>query len=282
MTDGTGTTTRVYDAFNRTISKNVPFFGTSTYAYDITTVMVAGCTAQTTTDPKNNITRKIYDRVGRLWQVTADGKTTVYTYNNNGSVHSVVYSDGSREDYTYTGDNLLDTLTNTKADGTVIDSYTYTYDGAHNMLSKTDSRGITAYVYDRFNRLISVTEPSGQTTTYTFDAAGNRKTQTVVLGTDTTITTYTYDSQNRLTGTQEQKNGVITETVVYTYDNNGNQLTKTSTAYIAGVPQTPVVEQTNTYDLFNQLISTITSTGVTVITPTTETVAESANPSTVP
>jgi len=269
MTDATGTTTRAYDAFNRTTSKTVPYFGTSTYAYDITTGIDVGCTAQTTTDPNTNVTRKIYDRVGRLWQVTADGKTTTYTYNNNGSVKNVVYSDGSSdvssEDYTYTCDNLLDTLTNTKADGSVIDSYSYTYDAAHNMLSKTDSRGITTYAYDRFNRLVSVTEPSGKTTSYTFDAAGNRKTQTVVLGTDTTITTYTYDSQNRLTGTQEQKNGVTTETVVYTYDNNGNQLSKTSTSYIAGVAQTPVVEQTNIYDLFNQLISTVTSTGVTVI-----------------
>jgi len=86
-----------------------------------------------------------------------------------------VYSDGSREDYIYTGDNLLDTLTNTKADGAVIDSYTYSYDAADNMVSKTDARGTTTYTYDRLNRLVSVTEPSGQTTSYTFDASGNRK-----------------------------------------------------------------------------------------------------------
>ena len=117
--------------------------GTSTYAYDITTGMDAGCTAQTTTDPKGNVTQKIYDRVGRISQVIADGLTTVYNFNDNGSVQSVVYSDGSREDYTYTIDNLLDTLTNTKADGTVIDTYHYTYDTAHNMLSKEDARGTT-------------------------------------------------------------------------------------------------------------------------------------------
>jgi len=144
--------------------------------------MDAGCTAQTTTDPKGNVTQKIYDRIGRISQVIADGLTTVYNFNDNGSVQSVVYSDGSREDYTYTIDNLLDTLTNTKADGTVIDTYSYTYDTAHNMLTKEDARGTTAYTYDILNRLLTVTEPSGKTTSYTFDASGNRLTQTIVLG----------------------------------------------------------------------------------------------------
>jgi len=77
-----------------------------------------------------------------------------------------------------------------------------------------------------------------------FDESGNRATQTLVLGTDTTITTYTYDSLNRLTGTEEKLNGIVAETVLYTYDNNGSQLSKTSTAYIDGIPQTPVTDLT--------------------------------------
>jgi RHS repeat-associated protein len=284
MTDTTGTTTRVYDSFNRTTSKTVPDMGTSTYAYDITADTDAGCTAQTTTDPKGNVTQKIYDRVGRISQVIADGLTTVYHYNDNGSVQSVVYSDGSREDYTYTSDNHLDTLTNTKADATVIDTYSYTYDAAHNMLTKVDARGTTAYTYDSLNRLLTVTEPSGKITGYTYDASGNRLTETDTLGTDVTVITYAYDSQNRLNGTvttlaestvvtgdegtaaiTTTGAATITSTVAYTYDNNGNQLSKTTTDYVDGVAQTEVVDQANTYDLFNQLIATVTSAGVIVI-----------------
>ena len=52
--------------------------------------MDAGCTAQTTTGPKNNVTCKVYDRVGRLFQAIADGMTTVYTYLDNGNVKNVV------------------------------------------------------------------------------------------------------------------------------------------------------------------------------------------------
>jgi len=265
MTDGTGTTTRTYDALNRTTSKTVPYIGTSFYVYDITADMDAGCTAETSTDPKGNITLKVYDPLGRLSRVTADGMTSTYTYYDNGSLQTVLYGDGSREDYTFTSDNLLQTLINRKADNTIIDSYAYTYDAAHNLLTKTDSRGITSYTYDVLNRLSSVTEPSGKVTSYTYDASGNRATQTVVLGTETTVTTYTYDPLNRLLGTVTQLNGITTETVTYTYDNNGNQLLQTHTAYIDGIPQTPIVKLTNTYDLFNQLITTVTSDGVTVI-----------------
>jgi len=227
--------------------------------------MDEGCTAETSTDPKGNITLKVYDPLGRLIAITADGMTSAYTYYDNGSLQTVLYGDGSREDYTFTSDNLLQTLVNRKADDTIIDSYAYTYDAAHNLLTKTDTRGITSYTYDVLNRLSSVTEPSGKVTSYTYDASGNRATQTVVLGTDTTITTYTYDSLNRLLGTVTQLNGITTETVAYTYDNNGNQLLQTHTAYIDGIPQTPIVKLTNTYDLFNQLITTVTSDGVTVI-----------------
>ena len=271
MTDGTGTTTRTYDALNRTTSKTVPDIGTSFYVYDITAGMDAGCTGETTTDPKGNITLKVYDPVGRLSRVTADGMTSTYTYYDNGSLQTVLYGDGSREDYTFTSDNLLQTLINRKADNTIIDAYAYTYDAAHNLLSKTDSRGITSYTYDVLNRLFSVTEPSGKVTSYTYDASGNRATQTVVLGTETTVTTYTYDPLNRLLGTVTQLTDdntmetVTTESVTYTYDNNGNQLLQTHTATIDGIPQTPIVKLTNTYDLFNQLITTVTSDGVTVI-----------------
>ena len=197
----------------------------------------------------------------KIW----NAMTTVYHYFDNGSLQNVVYGSGAREDYTYTLNNLLSTLVNKKADSTIIDSYSYTYDATHNLLTKIDARGTTTYTYDTLNRLLTVTEPGGKGTSYTYDAAGNRLTQTVVVGTDTTVTTYTYDGQNHLTGTLAKLNGVTTETVAYAYDNNGNQLAKTSTAYIAGVAQTPVIDQTNTYDLFNQLISSAMSSNVTVI-----------------
>lgn len=254
MTDATGTTSRTYDELGRVLTKSVPYIGSSTFTYDILPGMDAGCVKEASLDPKGNLTEKVYDRTGRLLTVTTDGKTTAYSYYDNGSRQSTVYQDGSREDYTYYTDNLLCTLTNKKADGTVIDTYTYEYDAAHNQTGKTDSRGSTAYTYDALNILETVTEPIGRSTTYTYDSAGNRKTETVTYGGSTIISSSSYNEQNRLTGSTTMTNGVITETTAYGYDNNGNQLTTTTNGQVTAA---------NTYDARNQLVQTI-SGGATV------------------
>lgn len=46
---------------------------------------------ETSTDPKGNVTGKVYDRAGRLWKVIADGKATTYSYHDNGIRQSVVF-----------------------------------------------------------------------------------------------------------------------------------------------------------------------------------------------
>jgi len=81
----------------------------------------------------------------------------------------VTYPNQYKEVYTYYKDNLLWTLTNKKADGSTMDSYTYTYDAAHNQLTKNEvingvTKGTTTYTYDSLNRLETVTEPSGKVT----------------------------------------------------------------------------------------------------------------------
>lgn len=230
MEDSTGITTRTYDEMNRALTKTVPGMGTSTYEYDIITGVPEGFTAEKTTDPKGNITQKTYDKTGRLSAVTADGKTTTYLYYDNGNRQSVIYPDGSKEEYTYYQNNLNKTLTNKKADGTVIDTYSYTYDEANNQTSKTDGKGLTTYTYDSLNRLESVTETNGKITRYTFDKAGNRLTEAVTIDGNTGVTIYTYNEQNRLMSTMTIDAGT-TQKVTYTYDNNGN-MTSSATATV--------------------------------------------------
>ncbi|GFZ31506.1 hypothetical protein CSC2_20320 [Clostridium zeae] len=266
ITDATGTTTRTYDELNRVTSKSVPTVGTIVYKYDIFSGingLDTGNFGESETDPKGNITLKIYDKAGRIKKVIAGTDTTTYNYYDNGSLYSVVYPNGYSEEYTYYKDNLLRTLANKAANGTVIESYGYTYDNAHNMLSKTDIKGTTRYTYDELNRLKTVTEPSGKVTTYTYTSAGNRNTETVVEGSNTTVKTYTYDSLNRLLSIIVSLNTVTVENTSYTYDNNGNQLTSKVDDYLNGILQSSMLT-TNVYDSLNQLIQTTTPDNTTI------------------
>jgi RHS repeat-associated protein len=178
-------------------------------------------------------------------------------------LNSVVYQNGYSEEYTYYKDNQLRTLVNKTANGTVIESYSYNYDNAHNMLSKTDNKGTTSYTYDELNRLKTVTEPSGKVTIYTYTSAGNRNTETVVEGSNTTVKVYTYDSLNRLLSIIVSLNTVTVENTAYTYDNNGNQLTSRVDSYVNGLLQSSSVT-TNVYENLNQLIQTTTPDNTTI------------------
>jgi YD repeat-containing protein len=136
----------------------------------------------------------------------------------------VIYPDGTTETYTYDKNNRVKVLTNAKADKTIISSYQYTYDCAGNQLTKTEAKGTTTYTYDSLNRLSSVAEPEGKVTTYTYDGAGNRKTEQIRSELAETNTVYNYDSRNRLISTVSTGGAYIR----YIYDNNGNLVSRTS------------------------------------------------------
>ena len=72
--------------------------------------MPTGHVAQTTTDPKGNITTKVYDRAGRLWQVRCGADTTTYSYFDNGNLQSIAYPNGVTTHYTYYANNWLHTV----------------------------------------------------------------------------------------------------------------------------------------------------------------------------
>jgi YD repeat-containing protein len=139
---------------------------------------------------------------------------------------STLYQNGIREDYEYYKDNLLKALVNKNAGGSIIDSYSYTYDEAHNQITKTDAKGTTNYTYDSLNRLQAVKEATGRVTSYTYDKAGNRLTESAVADTAISMTNYTYDEQNRLLNTLTVKGNGISEKTTYHYDDNGNMASK--------------------------------------------------------
>lgn len=98
------------------------------------------------------------------------------------------------------------------------------YDAMQRQLSHTDANGgVTAYAYDVFDQLASVSEPDdgnpatpqGLSTHYTYNSFGDLK---LVISPDTGSTTYEYDSAgNRV---REQRSGTAADASVinYTYD----------------------------------------------------------------
>ena len=266
MTDGSGTTTYKYDALGRVTEKDAPNFGKVTYTYDLISGKDEGYHYELQNDSTGS-TRTVYDRENRIVKVTTqsiEGKdeTVEISYYDNGARKQVTYADGSSEYYTFYGNNLVKGVTNKLADGTVIDQFSYVYDGAGNLKTKIElangvMRGETTYTYDKQNRLVSVTNPDGSTITYTYDKAGNRATETTVENGVETVKTYTYNGKNQLLTVDQTVGGVAVSKTTYTYDANGNQLSEVETQN-----DVSVTKLTNTYDLRNQLICSVTEDAV--------------------
>lgn len=214
----------------------------------------------TQSDPTDNqVTSYGYDRAGRAVIMTAaNGQVTRNTYDELGRlVARVLYPSWAE-----------------MADADRLASFTWAHDEIGNVISQTEywfasgsqparSRA-TAMSYDGSNRLLTetVTDEGNApiTTHYSYDAANNRRTKEVLLGTGTAPAgvdlghwTYTYNTVNQLKQVDKRalSGGGILATTLYTYDANGNRLTKVVDAPTSST----LINRTTTYtwDVFNRL-----------------------------
>ena len=192
-----------------------------------------------------------------------------YTYDANGNRASLTYANGAKITYAYNRANLVTGVYNGKSiNPTAYSSYTYGYNLDGNQERKTDKDSVvTIYGYDQASRLTRemriITGDDIRSNWYSYDDYGNRISKTDSDG----QTVYSYDKRNRLLSSLETVGSKTTETV-YTYDANGNELTKamttlepdsgTSTAQFAVVSNTPYA-QINRYDLNDRLIESVST-----------------------
>jgi YD repeat-containing protein len=184
---------------------------------------------------------------------------------------TAIDGDQNTTSYTYDGDRVIATVVTDK-NGNVVSKSADTYDANGNVLTTVDGDGnVTVNVYDD-NRLIATTVGYGTaaaaTTTYTYDAAGNRTAETDpdgnttsytynaagqvltvsnALGTTTNtyddagnllsttdalgrVQTYSYDGNRVVNSTWYNRDGTIANVLVYTYDADGNLLQASSFA----------------------------------------------------
>ena len=187
LTSRAFTTSHSYDAASNRTGFTDPEGGSSSYAYDTLNRL------QTLTPPTAYGTGSFgfgYDAVSRRTSLTRPNTVnTAYSYDNLSRLLSVTHAKGS----------------------TTLDGATYTLDNAGNRTAKSDlyANVTTNYGYDVIYELLSATQGTTTTESYTYDAVGNRLSNLSGSG-------WSYNTSNELTSRPSY---------TYTYDYNGNTQT---------------------------------------------------------
>jgi RHS repeat-associated protein len=216
VSDSTGTYQFTFDKIGRLIGTTTSYSFltgrnfTNAYAYD------AASNRTGFNDPENGSTAYTYDTLNRLTTLAPPSAFTTgsfgFSYDALSRRTQMTRPNSVTTSYTY--DNLSRLLSVLHhLSGSASDGASYTLDSAGNRTAKTDQRAAVKsnYTYDAIYQLTQVSQANNTTESYNYDAVGNR---TASLG----VSSYTTNASNELTATS---NGS------YTYDSNGNTLTKT-------------------------------------------------------
>ncbi len=231
VTDARGVTRYSYDNRERLISLTAPEGWTMRYGWDTTsnrTTVTADLGEQ-----GSFTTAYTFDAKGRMATVT-DPQGGVYTYDHDaaGRQISLSYPNGVATTWQHDAVGRLTGIHTEATDGTVIQDYTYTFDPNGNRRAVVEEDGTNrSWEYDAAYRLTRerVTDSEDHLkyeNSFMYDSVGNRLQQvrSAADGASQTIV-YTYDFRDRLL--TETINGAVT--VTYTWDPNGNQMSKTAT-----------------------------------------------------
>jgi RHS repeat-associated protein len=204
VTDPLGhSTTYGYDAAGRQTKIVDALGGTASFAFD------AGGEQVSVANPKGNVTKRTYDSLGNLASETNPaGGVTSYSYDLEGQLVRTTDPRGIVVSYGYDADGRQVTQ------GTPGGTISTTYDNAGRRTVVVDQTGTTTYAYDRASQLTSMASPHG-TLGYGYDAAGNRSSMRMPSGQSIT---YSYDAANELT----QLKDLLGNTTTLTYNSNGN------------------------------------------------------------
>ncbi|MFF3911464.1 LamG-like jellyroll fold domain-containing protein [Streptomyces sp. NPDC001848] len=246
VTDPTGAQTQAtYDFLGRPLTSTVLERYPSTASYTTTNSYTAsssnpgGAFLASTTSPDGVSTSYGYDNIGEQLQVTdGAGNTTQYAYDLQGRRTAVTLPDGTRNTVGY--DQLGDPTQVQALDTdhtTVLSTRSATYDAAGRLMSATDpSNHTTTYTRDALGKVTAEVQPVSAThsitTSFGYDAAGNGTRYTDGRGNPTI---YSYNSWNLPESTVEPS--VTTSTYSYTtaadstfttaYDADGRPVTQT-------------------------------------------------------
>lgn len=223
--DPRGQTTFLYDARDRMTSMVYPDGRRLDYAYDAggnrTAITATVGTAVLTTTYS-------YDAIDRLQTVTdSSGGVYTHSYDGVGNRTGLDYPNGVTTSTMFDALNRLSLMSTSSSVGSTLQSYAFTLDPTGRRTSIAEADGTTRdYAYDPLYRLTQDRVTDGAATLvyqrdYAYDPVGNRLGVTVDTGSGPVLTSYSYDSRDRL----------LTEgAVTYSYDANGSLVSKSGTA----------------------------------------------------
>lgn len=173
------------------------------------------------TDARNNTLHYGYDSKNRLTTVTDRQNRTILsnTYNDDNKVVTSVNASNLTTNFTYDEDNKLVTAT----DGNTRTTKTY-YDDQTRVLKQVDPlNNYVEYTYGNEPAPLTARDKNNRTTTYTYDTNGNRTSATYPDGKQVT---QQFNSQNLVTQISDGRYGQTPKVTNFTYDTEGNMLTK--------------------------------------------------------
>jgi RHS repeat-associated protein len=251
MSDAAGTVTYSFDALNRRtgVTRGTDSFA---YTYDAASNLLSR------SYPGNISSNYTYDADGRLATVTSGGRTTGYVYDPAGNLtqSTLPTSNGYVETRTYDANGRVTEIKTSKG-LTDLNKFDYTYDAVGNPTTVTNPKVLTGrstYRYDANDRNISIcygtdcfTNPNSANDHiyWNYDKVGNRIFENRYVGVNDTSTSYTYDTNDRLTtststciSTNRSCNGSANSTTMNTngYDAAGNETVAGAATYVYNVP----------------------------------------------
>jgi RHS repeat-associated protein len=197
--------TRTYNSLGA--STNGPFgYGWSS---NLGMSLVEGSSDSTVTITDEQGSQVVFTLTDGAWAAPPRNASTL-TSNSDGSW---TYSRWDGDSFTFDSSGAL--LSESDRDGDVT---TFTYNGSGHLVAMTDSSGRPLTIAWSGSHISSITDPGGQSVSYTYSSDGALAS---VENLDGLTTDYTYDSANELLTVTDPDGGVLTNT----YDGSG-QVTK--------------------------------------------------------
>jgi len=217
VSDPAGRTVNLtYDSSNRLASVADPLGNSYSFA--------VGASLATVTQPDSGSWQYRYDANSfMLGKIDPLGNSTSYSYDDQQRVIGSTDPEGKTRSISYPqGTETVKTTTFTEKDG---NAWSYSYDTQQGyLLARTDPQsGTTSYQYDANGNRTATTNPDGTSTSSLYDTLGNLLSSTDAAGNSTS---YSYNSFGQTTSITDPQGGITR----YSYDDRGNLISLTDPA----------------------------------------------------